>query len=126
MRKIKIYSNHLVAIQDNNFVDPIGINNLSSLDRQTKISEEYCLTKMVYEYIEADLEGIFKKTSIAHFPQANFQYIALAKLSEKSWQDISLELDIPIDLLGRFFQNCCQTFAVKFQQNIQVLPSGNI
>ncbi|MGL5943371.1 MAG: hypothetical protein ACRC2S_24000 [Waterburya sp.] len=125
MSKIKIYPNYLVNIDDN-FVDPISIKNQSSLDQQTKISEEYYLTKMVYEYIEADLEGIFKKTSIERFPQANFQYIALARLSKKSWQYISLELGMPIEHLSSFFQNCCQTFAVKFKQNIKVLSSENI
>ncbi|PSB07082.1 hypothetical protein C7B62_20980 [Pleurocapsa sp. CCALA 161] len=63
MRKIKIYPNYLVIIDDK-FVEPISITNLSSLDRQTKIPEEYYLTKIVYEYIEADIEKIFKKTSI--------------------------------------------------------------
>lgn len=63
MSKIKIYPNYLVIIDDN-FVEPISITNLSSLARQTKRSEEYYLTKIVYEYIEADIEKIFKKTSI--------------------------------------------------------------
>ncbi|MGL5076446.1 MAG: hypothetical protein ACRDBG_11570, partial [Waterburya sp.] len=79
MSKIKIYPNYLVIIDDN-FIEPIGIKTLSYLDQQTKISEEYYLTKILYKYIEADLEGIFKKTSIDRFPQANFQYIALARL----------------------------------------------
>ncbi|MGL4629627.1 MAG: hypothetical protein ACRCVT_00370 [Leadbetterella sp.] len=58
MSKIKIYPNYVVNIDDN-FVDPISIKNPSSLDQQTKISEKYYLTKMVYEYSEADLEGGF-------------------------------------------------------------------
>ncbi len=48
MSKIKIYPNYLVIIDDN-FVEPISITNLSSLARQTKRSEEYYLTKIVYE-----------------------------------------------------------------------------
>jgi hypothetical protein len=55
-------------------------NYLFSLDRATKISEQYCLTKRMYQYIEADLEGIFKKTFIYRFSRANSQYIALVRL----------------------------------------------
>lgn len=48
-------------------------NYLFSLDRLTKIAEEYCLTKKVYKYTETDLKIIFKKRFMAHFSQANFQ-----------------------------------------------------
>jgi hypothetical protein len=83
------------------------------------------ILEKIYQYIEQDPEDLFKKTHIVDHPEANFQVIALAKLSDKTWQEISSELNITLDSLGYFYQYYCRKFAPKLQKNIEKILSIN-
>jgi DNA-directed RNA polymerase specialized sigma24 family protein len=74
---------------------------------------------LVREYIEEDAENLFSQAQIENQPDANFRAIALARLSGKSWAEISEELDIVIPTLSSFYQRCCRKFASKFKLDLQ-------
>lgn len=69
------------------------------------------------EYLEEDTENIFKREYIVKRPDVNFQAIALARISEKTWQDISEEFGgVKVATLSNFFQRTWRKFAYKFRE----------
>lgn len=74
------------------------------------------LAHEVQDYIAADPEGVFRSTHIRHHPEAHFQAIALARLADRSWEDIACEFTIKVPTLSSFFQRCCEKFAPQFQR----------
>jgi len=93
--------------------------SLSEIEDKKFTEESSSLGDMVREYIEEDAENLFKETQITHRPDANFQAIALARLSGQSWEEISTDLGIVIPTLSSFYQRCCRKFAHKFKTDLQ-------
>jgi hypothetical protein len=84
------------------------------------ISEEQRMTdsQLLVRFIEDDPENILKNEYIRGYPQASFQYIALARfVEEKTWQEISRELDdISIQTLCGFFNRQLRKLTPYFQK----------
>ena len=105
-RKVNYFPNNkLPSIRD--------IEEIYQAEKQPFLSE------LIYQYIEEDANNVFKSTHIRNKQNANFQFIALARFSGKSWEQISEELDVTIPTLSSFFQRCCQKFASLLQKKIQ-------
>jgi len=99
--------------------DTTELPNLNDLENLTRPAEvEDSPAQLLREYIEQDTDQIFAQTHIRDRPDANFRYIALERLNDKSWEDISKLLDIKIPTLSSFFQRCCQKFAPQFQEHL--------
>lgn len=62
-----------------------------------------------------DPEDLFKSASIVDHPRANFQHIAVKRLDGYSWQDLSIELDVPVPTLSSFYRRCLARFASKLR-----------
>lgn len=78
------------------------------------------LSDIVKECISEDPEGLFKKESIRNAPNANFQFIFLARrVDNKSWREISEELDIPVTTLSSFYGRCIQKFSQVIKKSVQ-------
>ncbi|GAA6619180.1 hypothetical protein [Scytonema sp. NUACC26] len=89
---------------------------ISDLERILQQEKPPSLFEIVRERIEEDADNVFKKASIRHRPDANFQAIALARLSGKTWEEISTSFKISIPTLSVFFQRCCQKFYSQLRQ----------
>jgi hypothetical protein len=92
--------------------------SLSELETFVQPESTYLIYESLRDFLEKDYENIFQSTHIRNRVDANFSSIALARISGKSWQDISQELGISIPTLSSFFQRCCEKFRPKFQQYI--------
>jgi DNA-directed RNA polymerase specialized sigma24 family protein len=66
--------------------------------------------------IEEDPDGRFQQKYIEGNPNANFQAIAIRRLDEKSWKDISECFQIPIPTLSTFYQRCIKLFTPIFEE----------
>lgn len=100
------------------FKDPkiVDLPSLSDLEERLPSDKSPSLFDKVRESIEEDVKNIFKQTHIRNRSDANFQVIALARFSGKSWEEISDELKISIPTLSSFFQRCCEKFRSQFSQ----------
>lgn len=76
------------------------------------------LLEETIQYIESDPNDHFKKEHIRNRPDANFQAVALARLSGTSWEEISAQYDIRMSTLSSFFQRCCTKFRPQFQKDL--------
>lgn len=93
--------------------------SLAEIEDKKFTEEDTFLGDMVREYMEEDAENLFKEAKITNRPDANFRAIALARLSGKSWEEISTNLGIAIPTLSSFYQRCCRKFAPKFKTDLQ-------
>lgn len=89
--------------------------SLSDLEMIAQPEEPPSLFERVREIIEEDAENIFKQAHIKNRPDANFQAIALARFSGKTWEEISGEFEISISTLSVFYQRCCNKFRSLFR-----------
>ncbi len=103
-------------------VDPKSIKRLTldDLDRENPTSvnprQVPLLSQEVIQCLEEDPEGIFKSTYIKNYPAANFQSIAILRLSRYSWSEISQKLGPAIPTLSSFYQRCVTKFAPKIKE----------
>ncbi len=91
------------------------VTTVKDLEEIPQPDSPIILSNLVRECLEEDAENLFKNEHIRKRPDANFQAIALATLSGKSWEEISAEFGIKIPTLSAFFQRCCKKFAPYFQ-----------
>lgn len=101
----------------------ISILSLDELDQYISAEEpspETQLVQQLHEFLEEDPENLFKCVHIRNHPEANFQFLAIAKFVEaKTWQEISDELGIGIPALSSFFSRRLQNFLPYFQKYLQ-------
>lgn len=90
--------------------------DLNTLEKLAVTDDAESPGESIRECIESDVDQIFQQTHIRDRPQANFRAIALARLAEKSWEEIAAEFSIKVPTLSSFFQRCCDKFAPKFQE----------
>jgi hypothetical protein len=93
-----------------------NLNDLDNLNPPDEVEDSPA--QLLREYIEQDVDQTFQQTHIRDRPDANFRLIAIERLNDKSWDDISALLGIKIPTLSSFFQRCCQKFAPKFQEHL--------
>lgn len=95
------------------------IPTLTELENIAAPESEWLFCDLLKEYIEEDPRNVLKKEHIRNSPEANFQAIALASLSGKTWEDISAEFGIKVPTLSSFFRRCCQKFAPLFKEKFE-------
>lgn len=66
--------------------------------------------------IELDPENIFKNERIQNCPQANFQAVAMQRMSGKSWNEISVEFAIKVPTVSSFYYRCVNKFSLKLKK----------
>ena len=94
------------------------VTTVKDLEEIPQPDSPIILSELVRECLEEDAENLFKNEHIRNRPDANFQAIALATLSRKSWEEISAEFGIKIPTLSAFFQRCFKKFAPYFQDHM--------
>jgi hypothetical protein len=93
-----------------------GITQLPDQDILASQEKTISLTELVRECIELDPENLFKKRHIENYPQANFQKLALRRISGKSWKEISAEFEIKLQTVSSFYYRCVTEFAPKLKE----------
>jgi hypothetical protein len=88
--------------------------SISELETIVKQEELPSLFDIIREKIEEDAENLFKQAYIRSRPDANFQAIALARFSGKTWEEVSAEFKISVSTLSVFFLRCCEKFRSQF------------
>lgn len=66
--------------------------------------------------IELDPENIFKNEHIQNCPQANFQAVAMRRMSGKSWNEISVEFAIKVPTVSSFYYRCVNKFSLRLKK----------
>lgn len=90
---------------------------LADLDNLVQVEEtQTSCSELLRQCLEDDTNNIFKNEYIRNYPKANFRDIALATFAGKSWEEISLEMDVKISTLSSFFQRSCKKFAPQFKE----------
>ena len=74
------------------------------------------LTEILKKCIELDPEDIFKNEHIEKCPQANFQAVAMRRISKKSWKEISVEFGIKIPTVSGFYYRCVNKFSFRLKE----------
>ncbi len=92
------------------------IPSLSDLENMAQPEFPNNSADLLIKYIERDVDNQFKNEHVRNFPQANFQTIALARLSGKTWEEISKELGVKVATLSSFFRRTCQKFYPQLQE----------
>lgn len=93
-----------------------SITQLPDQDILASVEETISLIEVVRECIELDPDNIFKKKHIENYPQANFQTLALRRISGKSWKDISAEFEIKLQTVSSFYYRCVTEFAPRLKE----------
>jgi hypothetical protein len=93
-----------------------SITQFPDLDILASKEEPINLTEIVKDCIESDPDNIFKKKHIENCPRANFQTLALRRISGKSWKDISAEFDIKLQTVSSFYYRCVSEFSPKLKE----------
>jgi hypothetical protein len=95
-----------------------SLPDLQTLESIPQPEPASSLASELLECIQADAQQVFRTTHIRDRPDANFRAIALARCADRSWEEISAELQIKIPTLSSFFRRCCSQFAPLFQEYI--------
>lgn len=83
---------------------------------EDKSEKNPLLSELVREAIDDDPENVFKTTHIRGEPRANWQFIALQRLDDKTWQEIALELDRPLTTVREWYFRNMPAMAAKIKQ----------
>jgi len=76
------------------------------------------LVQEIKQCLEDDPDGIFQAAFVMDNPAANFQFLALQRLSGCSWKEISAELGITISTLSSFYERSLARFAVRIREYV--------
>jgi hypothetical protein len=102
-------------------IDPRSVIRitLEDLDRNTPSEVNPHLlplpSQQILQCLEEDPDCLFRNTHIDRHPAANFQTIAIKRLTGYSWQDLATELNISIPTLSSFYQRTLTKFAPQLK-----------
>lgn len=95
-------------------LDDLDRSNPSEVNPQLMPS----LSQQVLQCLEEDPGSVFQRSHIDQHPEANFQFLAIQRLSGYSWQELSTELGIAIPTLSSFYQRCLTKFVSQLKAYI--------
>ncbi|MGI2904163.1 RNA polymerase sigma factor [Tolypothrix sp. VBCCA 56010] len=72
--------------------------------------------EILQEILQSDPDDLFKQEHIKNHPEANFQAIALRRLTKQSWNNMSAEWKVGVSTLSSFYQRCLKYFIPKIQE----------
>ena len=85
-------------------------------DNFGKSEENPLLSELVRKAIEDDPENVFATTHIRGEPRANWRFIALQRLDGKTWKEIALELNRPLNTVREWYFRNLPAIAAKIKQ----------
>ena len=91
-----------------NIIGETGISFLDTIAQPVPTPKPY---DRLREYFDKDPDGLLSKKHVKGRPEVNFRAIALGRLAEKSWKELSADWGVPVPTLSRFHQRNCAHFA---------------
>jgi DNA-directed RNA polymerase specialized sigma24 family protein len=88
----------------------LNLPSLAELEKIVQPEEPPSSLEILRDCLEENPQNLYKQTHIRERPDASFFAIALARISGKSWQEISEKFGIPLATINRFFQRCCEKY----------------
>jgi DNA-directed RNA polymerase specialized sigma24 family protein len=94
--------------------------SLDELEREIPDEETINEAVLLRQFLVEDPENRLKTEFIEGYPQATFQFIALAKFVEdRTWTDIATDLEISLQTLYSFFYRRLQKLMPYFRKYLQ-------
>ncbi len=98
----------------------ISLPYLDELDSFTPGEQTQLDAQMLQQFIEDDPENLLRNEHLRGHPEANFQYLALVRFVEdKTWEEISTELEISVQTLCSFFNRRLEKLIPYFRKYLQ-------
>ena len=98
----------------------INILSLEDLNQDLPTTETFSDAALVKEFISSDPEDLLKQEKIRGRPDLTFQKIVWMKyVEDKTWEEMSAELDIGISTLSSFFQRRLHKLKPYFEKYLQ-------
>lgn len=98
--------------QKSNCVISLKVPTIDDLDLTFPDRDsQFLLSDRIYQYLAEDPDNCLKNFCFQNDLKVNFQAIALAKLTGKSWTEIADEFNVNLKSLISFFQDCCCFYA---------------
>jgi uncharacterized protein YerC len=102
-----------------------SLPSLDDLERDIPVDETPSDAQSFRKFLKDDPEGLLKAEHLQKRADVTFQVLAIAKhVEDRTWKDISNELDISIQTLCSFFNRCLEKLLLyfyKYNSDAQIL-----
>ena len=103
----------LPLLSDGNKSAQIKRRTLMDLERThvTETEAQPSLFEEIEQCLQEDPEGVFRAAYVANQPKANFQFLAIRRISGYTWKEISTEVNVNVANLSKFYERSLAKFA---------------
>jgi hypothetical protein len=112
-------------VQDESLDQPVYQNNdpssttpLDKLEQPETAHPRHREYEKLRELIEQDPTGKFRQAHVEKREEVTFQVIALGRIDERSWNDLSEQWNIKVSVLSSFYQRNIQKFKQIFRDHL--------
>jgi hypothetical protein len=96
------------------------LRSLDALDWDIPVEESLADDRLLQQFLAEDPENLLKQEHLRERPEITFQWLAMAKVvQDRTWEEISGELDISIQTLCSFFNRRLQKLTPYFRRHLQ-------
>jgi hypothetical protein len=96
------------------------LRSLDDLDWDVFVEEPLSDDRLLQQFLDEDPEALLTQEHLHERPEITFQWLAVAKFGQdRTWEEISGELDISIQTLCSFFNRRLQKLTPYFRRHLQ-------
>jgi hypothetical protein len=97
-----------------------ALRSLDDLDWDVPVEESLSDDRLLQQFLAEDPENLLKQEHLRERPEITFQWLAVAKVvQDRTWEEISGEVDISIQTLCSFFNRRLQKLTPYFRRHLQ-------
>jgi hypothetical protein len=97
-----------------------SLRSLDDLDWDIPVEEPLSDDRLLQQFLDEDPEDLLTQEHLRERPEITFQWLAVAKfVQDRTWEEISGELDISIQTLCSFFNRRLQKLTPYFRRHLQ-------
>jgi hypothetical protein len=97
-----------------------ALRSLDNLDWDIPVEESLSDDRLLQQFLAEDPENLLKQEHLRERPEITFQWLAVAKVvQDRTWEEISGELNISIQTLCSFFNRRLQKLTPYFRRHLQ-------
>lgn len=100
--------------------DPSSTTHLDNLEQPETAHPRHREYEKLRELIEQDPTGKFRQAHVEKREEVTFQVIALGRIDERSWNDLSEQWNIKVSVLSSFYQRSIQRFKPIFRDYLDI------
>ncbi len=110
----------LTYLPTNNRGQAPTLRSLDDLEWDIPVEESLSDDRLLQQFLDEDPENLLTQEHLRERPEITFQWLAVAKfVQDKTWEEISTELDISIQTLCSFFNRRLQKLTPYFSRHLQ-------